>query len=247
MNAFSFTAADFTEARYCELLKATAARFRFVGLEDDLTKDGIALWRHDIDISPHRALKLARLEAELNIRSIWFVMLASPFYNIFEPNVAALIRNISAHGHDIGLHFDPPAMATSEEAIEACLLRQVDILSDLIELPVRSFSFHNPTVHPKRQLQGRVHGGLSNASAPFLYYTFSYCSDSNGIWRFRQLHEVIADPATRSLYALTHPVWWTPEEMAPRARVKRAIEGLAAAVLADYDALLANNGRSNVK
>lgn len=251
MSALTFTAADFTEARYREVLRAALARFHFVSLDqavaDDCTRHGIALWRHDIDISPHRALKLARIEAELGLASVWFVHLGSAFYNPMEPVVAAILREISRLGHEIGLHFDCAASRAGDGAgAEEELRVEALALAAIVEAPVSSFSLHNPTVPGGASLDSLRHGGLINASAPALYNRFSYCSDSNGIWRFRSLHELIADPDTRRLYALTHPVWWTPEEMVPRDRVRRAIEGRASTVLAGYDALLAENARPNV-
>lgn len=46
---------------------------------------------------------------------------------------------------------------------------------------------------------------------------------------------------------LTHPVWWTPEPMSPRARVARAIDGRASCVHAYYDRSLAKGGRENIR
>ncbi len=55
---------DFTEAAYGRLLDAAMTRFRFVGIAEPLSNDAVCLWRHDIDMSPHRACRLAEMEAE---------------------------------------------------------------------------------------------------------------------------------------------------------------------------------------
>lgn len=39
--------------------------------------------RHDIDMSLHKALTFARLENRISIRSTYFVLLSSNFYNVF--------------------------------------------------------------------------------------------------------------------------------------------------------------------
>ena len=68
--------------------------------------------------------------------------------------------------------------------------------------------------------------------------SFTYCSDSNGFWRYRSLHDVVSDVAVRRLYALTHPDVWTPEPMDARARIQRCFDGRARRAAADYDAFL---------
>lgn len=238
--------ADFTEARYAEIIAYARQRFRFSAFGAEAGDGCVALWRHDIDMSPHRALKLARLEADQGVRSTWFVMLRSTFYSLFESETAALVSEIGALGHDIGLHFESPSAASSLEEVETSLAWEAGVLADLLKVPILSFSTHNPTVRPDLNLAKEQHAGLINASAPPLYETYTYCSDSNGIWRFRPLGEVIADPNVTQLYALTHPVWWTPEEMVPRQRVARAIEGRARSVAASYDTLLSAHNRPNV-
>ena len=88
--------------------------------------------------------------------------------------------------------------------------------------------------------------GLVNADGAGIKARFAYGSDSNGYWRFRRLADVIADSGPL-LQVLTHPEWWVPEPMAPRARVQRAIDGRAAYMAAKYDAALADAGRENVR
>ena len=67
------------------------------------------LWRHDVDISVHRALALARIEADLGVRATYFFTLHSSFYNLLEPAVAARARELLALGHWLGVHFDVAA------------------------------------------------------------------------------------------------------------------------------------------
>jgi hypothetical protein len=60
------------------------------------------------------------------------------------------------------------------------------------------------------------------------------------------LAQVIAAGGPR-LQVLTHPEWWVPEPMPPRARVARAIDGRAAYMAARYDAAMREVGRENVR
>lgn len=235
--------ADFTEGGYVALLELAARRYRFVRYTDNLDGHGLALWRHDVDFSPQRALALARIEAERKLRATYFVQLTSRFYSALEPEVAAIVRAISALGHDIGLHFDPELHAGAD--LGRRLTWEAGLLKEIAGCEVRVFSLHNPTtISPNPFVEPRF-AGLVNATAPVLGETFTYCSDSNGVWRHCPLAEVLADPVSRNVHVLTHPEWWPPEQLAPRARIRRCIDGRAAAASRYYDGLLARHGRPN--
>ena len=236
---------DFTEAAYANLLSIAKARFRFVGFDSAADQSGIAIWRHDIDMSPHRALKMAEIEALAGVRSYYFVMLGSRFYNPCEPTVTALIRGISSLGHVIGLHFDASAYGGSLATLEAALKNERNLLSGLIGKPIDCFSIHNPTAPGGAALTNLIHADLINASSPTLVKGFNYCSDSNGVWRHRRLVDLVNDLSVERLYALTHPEWWTAKPLRPRERVQLCIDGRASQVGADYDIDIAKYGRPN--
>lgn len=229
---------DFTEARYADVLRRAAARFRMLGISDDLSGDGLALWRHDIDFSPQRALAMARIEAEAGVRASYFVLLGSAFYNVFEAGVRDILRELMTLGHELALHYDASAIQGPTVAHEAQIAFEANVLENLVGAPIRAFSLHVPTVSPDANLNAAKHAGLINASATQLRDSFTYVSDSNGRWRFRSLHEVVDDPSVTRLYALTHPEWWTPEPMPPNARVERCIKGRADRVASDYRSFL---------
>ena len=67
------------------------------------------LWRHDVDVSMHRAARLAEIEAERGVVATYFVNPRSVFYNLLEPEIEVLLRRIRSLGHEIGLHFDAGA------------------------------------------------------------------------------------------------------------------------------------------
>ncbi len=236
MNALN--SPDFTETRYGALLERARARFAFCGFADELQRDGVALWRHDIDFSPQRALALARIERKLQVKATYFVLLGSAFYNPFEPSVRDLLRAILDLGHDLGLHYDAASLVGDADAHAEQIAFEASALQRQLGGDIRAFSLHNPSVSPDVKLDGPRYAGLINASAPSLREDFAYVSDSNGRWRYRPLHEVIDDAEVSRLYALTHPEWWTPEPMPPGARVERCIKGRAERVAADYRSFL---------
>lgn len=232
---------NFTFGAYARLLEKAAERYRFIRFGDDTDVHECALWRHDIDFSPHRALAMAEVEAELGLTATYFVQLTSPFYNVFESGISTRLKQISRLGHEIGIHFEPAGRDLHER-----LSFEAKTLSVTLDVPVRVFSLHNPTVHDTVQFDNREVAGLVNASASAWRRAFAYCSDSNGLWRYRTLAEVIEDPESKFIYALTHPEWWQDQAMPPRVRIDRCIAGRAAYCDSYYDGLLEQHGRPNI-
>lgn len=72
----------------------------------NVTKNPHVLWRHDVDFSIHRSLKLAEIEKNVGVYSIHFIRLHSEFYNIFEKEIFDRVNKIISFGHEIVLHFD---------------------------------------------------------------------------------------------------------------------------------------------
>jgi hypothetical protein len=241
--------ADFTEEAYRELLGHARLHWRFGRFTEFQTKDRVCLWRHDVDFSPHRAARLAQLEAEAGVQATYFVLLQSTFYNVFEPGIAGLFRQIASLGHSLGVHFDPASYANHSEAgnVDRLLDFERRVLSELLDVTIEAFSYHNiDTARPFMSEADKV-AGLVNAYSASIRANFAYVSDSNGYWRFQRLHDVLTGAEDPRLQVLTHPEWWTPTPMAPRVRVTRCIEGRARAQHRAYDDLLSEHGRTNVK
>lgn len=221
-------------------------RFGFLRFGASAESECAALWRHDIDFSPQRALALARIERDQEVTATYFVQISSRYYSPFEPETAAVLREIVSYGHDIGLHFDAEVVAHHRTPDYSRRLKfEASILAEVVETRVDSFSLHNPTTIPGLQF-AQTEAGLINASHPCFQQDFVYCSDSNGTWRHRSLSEVVADPTVRRLYALTHPEWWQDSFMSPRDRIQRCIDGRARRAGRYYDELLERYGRPNL-
>lgn len=233
---------DFTESAYREVVAAALDRYAFAPFGGDAETPHV-LWRHDIDYSPHRALALARIEAELGARATYFVYLHSDLYNVLEPAVHARLREIAALGHWIGLHFD--AGFDADGSLDERAAWERGVLAEALRAPVDAVSLHNPSVSGTEDLDVEALGGMAHAGARSVRDGYAYVSDSNGYWRFDRLRDVVEGGHER-LHVLTHPEWWQEVAMSPRERIQRCIEGRGEASAATYDDLLATHERVNV-
>jgi hypothetical protein len=178
----------------------------------------ICVLRHDVDSDPGAAVVLAAIEAELGVRSTYFVMLRSPLYNLFARECQDLVRELTQFGHALGLHYDPgypPAGGRSHtEQIEV----ERRVLEDMFDLPVGAVAFHQPSLHPgaaEIEVRGAVKAnGLAG---------YRFVADPNQSEAVLAAYEIFrtGDPARVQL--LVHPMWWvgsadqTPEELWERS------------------------------
>jgi hypothetical protein len=245
--AEQYHVADFTRARYRELLRTAARSYTFRGYTDFSRDERFVLWRHDVDFSVHSARALARIEAEEGCRATYFLHPHSEYYNLLEREVTELVREIAGLGHDLGIHFDSHYHGITEEsALDEALTRERALLEDVFGREVRVFSFHNTTPFTMA-CQQWSYAGLINTYAAYFQREVGYVSDSNGYWRFRRLADVLEEAREPRLQVLTHDAWWQEEAMPPRARVFRSVLGRARKVLGMYDAGFAPGGaRVNV-
>lgn len=239
---------QFTEAGFVNILRQLkSAGYRFAKYGGRPSEPHV-IWRHDVDVSMHRAVRLAELERQEGVVATYFVNPRSSFYSIFEPATEAMLRHIQSLGHEIGLHFDGSAYGTktwSREALNAAVRREQVLLETLLQSSIKALSWHNPDQSNLLDFQDHEIAGLFNAYSEALRRDYAYCSDSNGYWRFKPMNEVILERHER-LHLLTHPDWWTWDAMSPSERIDRAILGRARRLREDYDRRLALGGRRNV-
>lgn len=232
---------------YRALLHLAKEHYRFIVFEDFAEMEKLILWRHDVDFSPHRALRMAEIEKEAGVISTYFIQPSSAYYNPLEPEVLQIFRNIALMGHAIGLHFSPePYDITDETSLCHWLAMEKQLLESLLQISVSVFSFHNPTPDILQFNQGH-YADMINTYGETIKKRFFYCSDSNGYWRHDKLRDLLENTVHSHLHVLTHPIWWQEEIMTPREKVTRSIQGRADKQEKLYDALLQTHGRINVR
>lgn len=242
---------DFTLSNYDRLLGiALKNGYKFSDYDlrapsNDSQKREI-VWRHDVEFSVHRALKMAGIEQEKGIKAHYFLQIHCEFYNIFEKEIYGLAKQIQALGHCVGLHFDAHFWEiSSNEHLEECISRDRKILEDLLSVEIKSFSFHN-TSPALLSMDDTYYAGLLNVYSKVIRAKYRYCTDSTGIWRYERLEDVLNDSSIQNLQVLTHDGMWQDEPMAPRQRVMRCINMRAQRRIESYDYFIPKMGQVNI-
>lgn len=238
---------DFTEAEYRRILRAAKDRYAFE-VYGTTNAGRHVLWRHDVDCSVHRALHLARLEADEGVTASYFLQLHSVFYNLLEEPVFSRVEEILTLGHQLGLHFDAGFYGGfgCEDELADKLAYERRLLMDLFDRRVDAFSLHDTQMWGSGRFDSDTIAGMTNTNGRDLMARYGYVSDSNGYWRFRRLPDVIAAAEEERLQVLTHPEWWQAEAASPRDRIRRCVEGRGRYIMGWYDDLLATQGRPNI-
>jgi hypothetical protein len=244
----SASAEDFTEAGYARALDLAGRKYSFASFTDRPRSPHV-LWRHDLDASVHRALRLAQIETEKGAHATYFMYAHSEFYNLLGSLVVSKARQILELGHDLGLHFDPTFYGSnlSGDEFMSRVQSERDLLEDVFGRPPVAVSFHLYGVLERKPPDDDTIAGMVNAYGRTITADYTYCSDSNGVWRHERLFDLLENPVHDRLHVLTHPEWWTPQAMNPRARLQRSLDGQSAAVGRYYDDLVDRYGRPNVR
>ncbi|MCL2163759.1 MAG: hypothetical protein FWH55_05040 [Oscillospiraceae bacterium] len=80
--------------------------YRISSYHDYEAFDRCVILRHDVDHSLRMAANFAQFENILGVKSAYFILLSSDFYNVASARSIQYIDSIRASGHEIGLHFD---------------------------------------------------------------------------------------------------------------------------------------------
>jgi len=245
-NAEKYHFGDFTTEKYREFIKMARKHYEFRDYTNFDKSEKFVLWRHDIDFSVHRAFRLAQVENEEGVTSTFFIHLHSEWYNTFEKEIFDLIIKIKNLGHQIGLHFDTHFYGiANEKELDEKIQFEKYILDKLLGIDLKVFSFHNTTPFTMNCKEEK-YGGLINAYANYFQSQVTYCSDSNGYWRYSRLPELLASGEAPRLHVLTHPEWWQESVMSPFERIKRCANKRAENNLTHYVQLIEKAGNKNI-
>ena len=245
-NSDKYYFSDFTLSHYKEILSKLKENHIFSAYHDYDVNSIFVLKRHDVDFSLDNALKMAKIEYDMGVKSTYFLMLHSEFYNLLEYKNIEIVKEIKLLGHEIGLHFDSEFYKiTNENLLDEKIVFEKTILENFTSQKIESFSFHNPTnfiLNCKRE----KYGGLINCYSKYFNENVCYCSDSNGYWRYNRMIDYIEKNKEFNLQILTHPVWWTEKIRSPKEKIELNIKRRAQTNLKMYENILAKHNRENI-
>jgi len=210
MNNTTFPVHDFSPEGYRQLVrqfKKQGYRFcNFLNLSPD--KPDVVM-RHDVDLSLDYAVKLAELESQESIKTVYYVLVCSEFYNIMTPASRVALKQILDLGHEVGLHFDASIYNHQAVELESIAALECNLLESITGEPVRTISFHRPA----KQFQGRPgnFAGRIHTYQPKFFSEIDYCADSTGCWRFGHPLDRDSVKQGKAIQVVTHPIWWNPD------------------------------------
>jgi len=175
--------------------------------------------RHDIDISPRVALRMAMIEQMHGIRSTYMIMNRPFTYSLDNQDHVNLLLRISDLGHDLGLHYvstDIDKGPEREGILRMKLAGAREMLQGKINRPINSFSFHIPD---ERLMGGPlIISDMINAYSSELMG--NYISDSKGTWREGNPMARLDSGDKDVTQILVHPIWYGEKHLIAEERIQ---------------------------
>ena len=212
----------FTSKSYVKLLEYLSQIYKIVPFCEIPREDiPYLILRHDIDFSPSAALRMAKIEKDLGIKSTYFVMFSSRFYNVLEGDNVHILEQISKLGHEIGLHYHPAQYRIYNKNPKKTLKTEIRLLEHLLGRKVCSIARHGPwDQDPFATIKGYI-----NANNPRLRRDI-FIHDSCRAWTPLQgLTKLVNDPP-RKVQLLTHPGNWQDDKIDRETLLERFTQSL---------------------
>ena len=192
---------DFSHTIYIDLIealknkKSSIITFKdFISLNRDNmhSKNGNIIIRHDVDRNPFNALKIAKIESELNIKASYYFRIVPESYDV------KVISEIAKMGHEIGYHYedvDLVVKSNKDKLLDRENLINKAYLSFCNNLAVlrKDFDIHTICMHgsPLSKYDNRIiwekysYNDLGIIGEPYFdlnYNDFAYFTDTGRRW-----------------------------------------------------------------
>jgi len=213
---------DFTLKSYVKLLAYLDQIYTIVPFCKLPNKDTpYLILRHDIDISLPAALKMARIERDLGIRSTYFVLFSSEFYDTCERNNVEILKQILKLGHEIGLHYYPTQYRLYKQNPKKILKREIQLLENILGTKIYSIARHGPW---DRDPFARIKEYI-NANHLYMRRDL-FVHESNRAWiPLHGLLELLNKPP-KKVQLLVHPENWQEDKIDRKTLIERHFHDL---------------------
>jgi len=161
--------------------------------------------RHDVDVSLQKAVKMAQIEYEMGVNSIYFLMTTSEAYNIRSQKSLLAINKLRQLRHEIVINFDANIYKKTEKTLRKAFYADLHLFYDFIGKPLSSepyVSYHMPSSNDEKLFLA-----FHVDKEPFLT-KIKYFSDSYGKWRFGHPLNSKQFREEKPLHLNFHPIWW---------------------------------------
>ena len=197
---------NFSTSHYIQTLKNYQKTHNFCFFNNSADHDVIL--RHDVDFSLEDALRIAKIEYDLGIKSTFFILLHSELYNPLGYVSSKLISSILKLGHKIALHYDEIFFEQANVNISDGIKKEIDLLEQHFDTNVDVVSRHNPSIREKK-IPVKLPNGVVDAMSDKFTVERKYLSDSVQYWRENCFCNHYNN--FTKLQILTHPALWTDE------------------------------------
>jgi len=188
---------------YFVFLKRLKRRYNFKFFNEKIFKYKDIILRHDVDYHIDYALELAKIEKKLNIKSTYFFLLRSDFYNLFSFESTNKINIIKKLGHKISLHFDD---AIYNKNLKINFFREIKFFEKMMNVKIDIISFHRPL---KKYIQSNKSVfGISHTYQSKFMKKIKYFSDSRNKFSYGNPLSTLEYKKNISMQILIHPIWW---------------------------------------
>lgn len=209
----------FTYEAYEKMIKLVLeSGYQIKNYHNSMQEQRACIIRHDVDMSLEKAVEFSQFESQIlggqGIKSTYFILVTSDFYNVFSKRSQKLLKGILANGHEIGLHFDEKRYQIRD--IKNQIFREALLLEEVIEKKIQVVSMHRPsqvTLESDLEL-----GTIINSYSKSLFNDLKYVSDSRMFWR-EDVEEIIRSGKYQGLHLLTHPIWYGKKEETTQGRL----------------------------
>lgn len=211
---------DLTINSYVKLLELLRYYgYQFCTYEDYENYQKSVILRHDVDFSLTKALQMAELEHSMNVKSTYFILVTTNFYNIFSKQSSEIIQRIQSLNHTIGLHFDEKRYnIQSIDQLERLIENEAELLETVTNQPIKVVSMHRPSKFIlENDLQFKH---LINSYSSTFFKKMKYISDSRLHWR-EDPYETISSGKYEKLHILTHPFSYSEQFQTMKEKFQR--------------------------
>jgi len=203
---------EFTYASYKALVNWISNKgYTFSNFNEFNSIQKSVVMRHDIDLSVEKALEMALIDHSLGVKSTFFFLITSNFYNLMTSENKIKLKKIIELKHTIGLHFDELQYnINSVEEFEKYLAYEISILEKFLDLKINVFSNHRPSefVLNGLQLNNR---DIINAYSTENFKVAKYFSDSRMNWR-EDIYSQISKNDYSRIQINIHPFWYSNDK-----------------------------------